>query len=239
MEERDWDRSQSKFFLMAILSHGYQKVPADLLIEDLWPESPLASGEKNLKITLHRLRKSLEPDLEKGFGSSYIHLQDHLIFLDQAFCHVDFERFLSLIQKGEEAEESGTLKKAVSLYTEAEELYRGDFLPEVASAPWADRKREELRDKFIDLLQRLANLYEKQGAVMKAIACCQKGIKDDPLLEESYQKLMTLCMNKGIRNEALKAYEACKKALKVGLNTKPDPTTTALYRKILEETSTG
>jgi DNA-binding SARP family transcriptional activator len=46
---------------------------------------------------------------------------------------------------------------------------------------------------------------------------------------------MTLYSNKGMLNEALRTYEACKKALEAGLKTKPDPLTTALYKKILEK----
>jgi DNA-binding SARP family transcriptional activator len=61
-------------------------------------------------------------------------------------------------------------------------------------------------------------------------------IQADPLLEESYQKLMTLYALKGLTNEALKTYEACKKVLKKELKTKPDTATEAIYNKILEKT---
>jgi len=40
-------------------------------------------------------------------------------------------------------------------------------------------------------------------------------------------------------NEALKTYEACKKALKAGLKTDPDSTTNALYQKIIENVNKG
>jgi len=91
-------------------------------------------------------------------------------------------------------------------------------------------------EKYLDLLYRLARLYEKQGALKKAIGCYQKAIAADPLLEESYQKLMILCAGRGMHNEALRAYEKCKRALKVGLKTKPDAATTSIYEKILEKT---
>ncbi len=81
----------------------------------------------------------------------------------------------------------------------------------------------------------MARLYEKQGALRKAIDCYNKAIQEDPLIEEAYQKLMTFYSNKGMYNDALKIYEECKKVLKTELKSKPDSTTSAIYKKILEK----
>jgi DNA-binding SARP family transcriptional activator len=80
----------------------------------------------------------------------------------------------------------------------------------------------------------MASLYERQGVLKKAADCYKKAIQADPLLEESYQKLMAFYSSKGMYNEALRTYEHCKKALKRELKTQPDSTTTAIHEKILE-----
>jgi LuxR family maltose regulon positive regulatory protein len=236
MEEKEWDRNLPKYLLMAIASYGTRKISKDHLIDDLWPDATPGSGMANLKQTLHRLRKSLEPVPNKEFRSSYIHLHANFIFLDDELCRVDMHQFLSLIKRGEEKEKAGGLKGAVSFYAEAINLYKGDFLPEV-EASWADRRRDEIREKYIELLHHLATLYEKQWSLRKATSCYKKAIQADPLIEESYQKLMILFSNTNMPNEALRTYEACKKALKEELKTKPDRTTTALYEKIREKLS--
>jgi DNA-binding SARP family transcriptional activator len=69
----------------------------------------------------------------------------------------------------------------------------------------------------------------------KAVDCFKKAIQTDPLLEEFYQKLMTVYSNKGMYNNALRTYEECKKALKKGLKSKPDLTTVAIHNKVLEK----
>ncbi len=46
--------------------------------------------------------------------------------------------------------------------------------------------------------------------------------------------MMALYSSKGMYNETLKTYEACKKALKAELKTIPDAVTTSLYEKTLE-----
>jgi DNA-binding SARP family transcriptional activator len=45
---------------------------------------------------------------------------------------------------------------------------------------------------------------------------------------------MVLYSNMGKRNEALKVYERCRKALHEELDVEPDQVTIALYKKILE-----
>ena len=235
IKEDEWDRSQPKQLLKVIVSHGAKGIPKEALIDQLWPEERPKSAESDFKTTLQRLRKSLEPDINKDFGSSYVHLQDNVVSIDAELCQVDVDLFLLLLRNGEEKEKAGDVKEALLIYNEAIEMYKGDFLAEEFYIPWADRKREELKGKYIEVLGKAAHLHDRKGAVKKAIECYKKAIRADSLLEESCQKLMTLYSSKGMHNEALRTYEACKKALKEELKTKPDPMTTALYKKILEK----
>jgi LuxR family maltose regulon positive regulatory protein len=235
MEENQWDRSQPKKLLKTILSYGGERIPKEIIIDELWPEESPRVAERNFKTTLQRLRKSLEPVIHKDFGSSYIHLHDNIVSLDAELCHVDADRFLSLLKIAEEKQKKGDGKEVLPFYTEALEIYKGDFLPEELYAPWPDKKREELKAKYMELLNKTAKLHEKQGSLKKAMDCYKKAIQVDPLIEESYQKLMTFYSNKGMYNEALRIYEDCKKALKKELKTEPDSTTTAIYRKVREK----
>jgi len=45
----------------------------------------------------------------------------------------------------------------------------------------------------------------------KAIEGYRKAIEMDPLMEEFYQKLMTLYFNRGMLNDALRVYEDCRR----------------------------
>ncbi len=235
IEEKEWDRHQPRQVLKAIVSYGGQRIPKEILIDELWPDEGPPAAEKNFKTTLQRLRKSLEPFTHKDFGSSYVHLHNNLVFLDPELCQVDINQFLSHLKMAEEKEKRGDVKAALSHYTEAMELYKGEFLPEELYAPWVDKKREELREKYIKLLNKMANLHERQGAVKKSIDCYKRAIQTDPILEESYQRLMSFYSGKGMHNDALRIYEECKKALKKGLKSKPDLTTEAIHKKVLEK----
>jgi ATP/maltotriose-dependent transcriptional regulator MalT/DNA-binding SARP family transcriptional activator len=234
VEDKEWEGHQPQLLLKAMLSHDPKGVPKDVLMEDLWPEASPELAEKNLKVNLHRLRKTLEPTMDKMLGSSYVHLKANLVSLDPELCQVDLEEFLSLCQNGKKKEEAGEIKGAIFLYQQAMGLYGGEYLAEELYHSWAAVKREELRGKFIALLYRSAKLYEGQGSRRKAIDCYNALLESDPLAEPAYRSLMLLFDQRGMRNAALRAYQECRQSLQKTLNAEPEEATTAIYRKILE-----
>jgi DNA-binding SARP family transcriptional activator len=226
------ERQQSQLLLKAILAHGPSGTPTEVLMEDLWPESTPEAAEKNFKVSLHRLRKFLEPRMDRNFGSSFIHLRGNLVFLDHELCEVDVDAFLRWANQGRQGEKQEEPQKALASYHQALDLYGGDFLAEELYYPWVDRKRQELREIYLDVLLHAAGLHENRGALTKAINCYKKVIRTDPLLEMSYQKLMLLYFQRGMRSEALRVYEDCRKALREGLDEEPGEATTAILQKI-------
>jgi len=87
----------------------------------------------------------------------------------------------------------------------------------------------------INVLTRMASLWERQGKAKKAIECWQRIIQAEPFMEEAYQKMMLLYTKRGMRNAAMGIYMKFKKQLKAELNVEPDEVTTAIYRKIAED----
>ncbi len=126
---------------------------------------------------------------------------------------MDVDEFFCKMEEGARKELQGDLKEALGVYGEAESLYGGDFLAEELYSPWVTAKREEIHRKYLDILSKMAHLYEKQGRFKKAIVYNKKLIQADPSLEAAYRSLMILYANRGLRAEALRTYEACCKAL--------------------------
>jgi DNA-binding SARP family transcriptional activator len=102
-----------------------------------------------------------------------------------------------------------------------------------------ETKREELRQKLVEVLYRLAKLHEDRGSLVKATDCYVKVVQADPLAEAACRRLMQLYAQRGLRNAALRVYEECKKSLQEMLNTEPEEVTTAVYRNILETAGRG
>ncbi len=232
--DSQWKGARSKLLLKAIVAHRSREVPQERLMEALWPESSMAAAESNLKSSLHRLRKVLEPDLEKSLGSRYVHLKDGLVSLDAELCDVDAEKFLMWCNQALEQSQEGMLKEALVTGRKAIALYRGDFLPGDVYYEWADGMRKRLKQNFIELLHKMAEISEKQGAMRRATRYYEQLRQIDPLTEESYQRLMTLYFNRGLRNAALDIYTAYNRMLALEPGSKPSPIIMAIYQKILE-----
>jgi LuxR family maltose regulon positive regulatory protein len=234
VKDKEWEGHQPKLLLKALLAHRPGEVPKDVLMEDLWPESSPEAAEKNFKVNLHRLRKALEPNLDKTFGSSYVHLKANLLSLDSELCQLDAEEFLSRCREAEKLALQGEVERALERAQQAVELYGGDFLAQELYQPWAERKRADLRETYLGLLQRVAALEERQGALTRAIHAYKRVIQADPLHEEACRGLMQLYARRGNRSAALRVYADLKKALGSELNAEPDEVTSAIYQKILE-----
>jgi len=232
--DQSWRARSPKLMLKALIARGASGVPKDLLIDDLWPQASPDSVESQFKVALHRLRYALEPSMDKSRGSSYVILKDNLVTLRKDICRTDLDEFVSLQKQGKRAEETGDEERAILCYRSAIELYRGDFLAEDLYEAWAELKRYQLRTMYIDLLYRTAGLCEAQGKPKKALEYYKTIIKTDPICEAAYQKLMLIYSNGGMRAEALKVYEDCRKALEREIGVQPGRLTSSIYRRIIE-----
>ena len=235
IEDEAWERVQPKNLLKALVARGARQTPREALMEDLWPESNAQSAEKNFKVTLHRLRKTLEPEMDQSFGSSYLHLRDNLLYLDKDLCSIDIEDFFSFAENGQKEEAEENFKEALTWYDKAVKLYRGDFLEADLYLPWVETKRETFRRRYTGILSKMASLWERQGKAKKAIECWQRIIQVEPFIEEACQKMMLLYAKRGMRSAALKIYTEYKKQLKAEIDVEPDEVTTSIYRQIAED----
>lgn len=234
IDDDEWGGSTPKQLLKALITRSADGVQRDLLMDDLWPETSARTGNQNFKVTLHRLRRVLEPDADAALGFSYVILKDNALSLDKTLCQMDVEIFLDRRRQGEAAEKTGDTDKALTIYSEANDLYRGDFLGDDPYLPWASERRNFLRQCHTSTFLRMAELNEAKGRLKKSIACYHRIIEADPIHEESYRKLMQLYTRCGMGSAALKIYEHCRKTLRANLDTEPGEVTNAIYRKLLK-----
>ncbi len=231
--EKEWGGNLPKQLLKIILSYGFERIPKDLIMEDLWPNEKKNTSETNFKVNLHRLRKLLEPSMMKEFGSSYIHLKDNFISLDERLWQLDIADFLDFKRKAEFAESKGDTNKAITYLKDALKIYRNDFLADDLYIEAIRSKREAYRREYLDILYMLAEIYEKRGALKKAAAFYKKIVAVDPISETACRKLMINCFNRGKRNDAIRVYEEFKDIVRAEMDSEPDELTFSIYQNIL------
>lgn len=229
---KQWGGNQTKLLLKSILVHGMKRIPKEILIEDLWPESNPGSAIQNFKVTLHRLRKCLEPELKKHEKSTFIHLKDNLVSMDTLRCRIDVKLFLECCKDIKRAALAKETRAILELGQKVMGLYRGDFLPDDPYASWAEMKRMALKDEYLFTLMTMTGIYTDQHQFDAAIQCCRSAIAADPCLEQANGKLMQLYIRQGRRNDAVKLYKTLKTNLSKDLGVEPDPAITGLYDEI-------
>ena len=227
-----WAGLRQKLLFKAILVNGCREIPKDILMDALWPDSSHDAALKRFKVTLHRLRRILEPEVDQRTGSSFIFLKDNRVSLDMRRCRVDVIDFLAACDEVRQLKRDDDDDRILSACRRAVEIYRGDFLPEERYLNWAEMKRAALKERYLAVLMETVGLLERKGDLDEAIRHCSIVIRADALSEQAHQQLMRLFQRQGRRSAALKVYRDLVKTLAVELDTAPDPTTTRIYHEI-------
>jgi LuxR family maltose regulon positive regulatory protein len=229
--DAQWTGLRQKLLLKAILVNGCREIPKDILMDALWPDSSHEAALKRFKVTLHRLRRILEPDVDHRSVSSCISLKDNLVSLDMGRCRVDVNDFLAACDEIRQLKRDDDDRRLLSACRRAADIYRGDFLPEEPYLGWAEMKRAALKDQYLAVLMEMARLFERKGDLEQATRHCTAVIQADPLAEQAHQRLMRLLQRQGRRSAALKVYRDLAETLATELDTAPDPATTKYTRK--------
>jgi LuxR family maltose regulon positive regulatory protein len=235
ISDTQWSGSRQKLLLKAIVVNGCREIPKDILMDALWPESGYDAALKRFKVTLHRLRRILEPNEDQRTGASCILLKDNLVSLDMARCRVDVNDFLTACDTVRQLRGEDDDQPCLAACRHAIDLYRGDFLPEEPYLSWAEMKRAALKDQYIALLMETVEILERLGDSTRAARHCTALIQADPLAEQAHQKLMRLFMHQGQRNAAIKVYRDLELKLASELDTIPDTATTRIYEEIIDQ----
>ncbi|MFZ7128650.1 MAG: BTAD domain-containing putative transcriptional regulator [Desulfobacterales bacterium] len=230
--ERQWGGSRTQLLLKAILVRGMRDVPKEMLMDDLWPDSQPEAAGRNFKVTLHRLRKVLEPDLSAGEGSAYIHLKDNRVSISRRLCRVDMEAFHQICRDIKRLAATGDTDRLRKLTARIMSLYQGDFLPEEPYSPWVEMKRWALREEYTGILMKMAGVYRRQGLMEDAVACCRSCLEADPCMEPAGRLLMEIFAESGRRSEALKVFSHLCAALESEVGVFPEPATKELCSRI-------
>jgi DNA-binding SARP family transcriptional activator len=116
--------------ILAILLAAFpDPVPAESLMERLWPEHSQEAAANSLYVAIYALRRALEPELQKGAVSKYIHRESdcyQLVLDDELW--VDFLEFEKLYQQGKDFIDDSNPQGATQTYERAIRICRRPFL---------------------------------------------------------------------------------------------------------------
>ena len=205
-------RSRRLWILVAyLIMHRERGVPAQELIDWLWPDAEGINPMSTLQNNISRARNALEElGLEDGKRLIYNNSGTYFWAPDRENL-VDYERFDALAAQAMECPEKAS---ALELATQAAALYTGDLLPECAGESWRDEPCQKLRQRYEALSVFGARGLMEAGRYFDAQKLCLDARK---WLPES-QKIASLAMLSlrldGQAKQALQVYDEVSAGLK-------------------------
>jgi DNA-binding SARP family transcriptional activator len=179
-----WNGQKGLMILKYLVSRHDQPVPKEQLMDVLWPDADPEAARRNLHQAVYSLRQTLKlccPELQLiCFQNERYSLNPDLpIWFD----FLEFERHA---EEGRRLEKNGSLEAAIEAFGIADALYQGHFLQEEVHNTWAQLQRDQLRDSFLDVANRLGRHYLIREQFAAVVSICQKTLSKDTCNEEAH-----------------------------------------------------
>ncbi len=233
---KDW-KSKKALTILKYLSLNRNKgyIPRDVLMELVWPETPVESAQKNLNAALSSLRKTLEPQATRGESSYLLTSGDALMLELGVGGWTDVDLLQEKLAQADKAKEIGDFDLQFQILHEAVALYRGEFCAEDLYENWCQPDREAFRNQYVHLVVNIATEHLRRGEGAEASSHLEKGITKDPGREELYRKQMIIYSQAANRAGIEDTFRRCNKYLWDNYEVSPSLETTELYQRLRKE----
>ncbi len=227
IEDETWDRPTAARVVRFLLIHRAEVVPAEVVVEALWPKLPPERARSSLHTAVSRARRALDlPDaahtvLESIEGGYRLRLGER-----DTVDAEDFEAAAAVA-----LEETGRDRQR--LLERARSLWGGEPLPAERYSEWTIAWRERLVDRYVELLTALVALHVRNEDHPSTIAAARDIVELDPLNEAGHRELMAAYARSGRTGHALRQYLECRRALVGELGVEPAEATSRLQAQIL------
>ena len=227
-----WPRRAMRSLLLLLLTTPGHRLPRDQVIDQLWPDASPKTALNALYVSLHGLRRVLEPTLRTGRDSAYLELVGDVVRLrPEAIDWIDVEVFLAALGSPGAVNQREQLAAALSLYT-------GDLLADEPYVDWPIARRQHLRSAWRDAVLTFADLECAAGQPLHAVAALERVTRGDPTDEPAARALMRSLADAGRREDALRQYDRFRQVLETELGILPGAETEDLRTAIAESTFT-
>lgn len=181
-----------------------------------------------LKTIMYRVRTMLN-QLDEDAGHQWIlRRRGNYVWNTDLPLEVDADHFESLCHQAAETEDAPA---ALALYLQALALYKGDFLPKLATEPWVMPLNAYYHRLYLDAVSHTLQLLEGSEQWDAAVSLCERALEIEPYSEELYQHRMRCLIAADRRGEALQIYEQLNEMLFSTFGVVPSDESRELYRQ--------
>lgn len=221
--------ARQRSVLALLLLHANEAVTRDVLVDELWGETPPPTAPKVLQNCISALRKELRggADTLRTIGTSYA--------LQLAPDELDRDVFERRVAKARAAFAAGDAEDAAAELEAALALWRGAPLSDFAYEHFAQEEIVRLEELHISAVEDRIDAELACGRSDELVAELEALVAKHPLRERLRRQLMLSLYRTGRQAEALAAYRDARQVLLGELGIEPTRALQELERAILAQ----
>ncbi|MDN5898484.1 MAG: hypothetical protein L0H74_00265 [Brachybacterium sp.] len=229
-------RTSVRTLLKWFLLHPGERFDASDLCKVLWPAAPTQTLGNRLDVTVHHLRRLLEPELPAPNMSNFVKFKRNGLywFDDAGTWRSDLQDTQEDWSNAERAETRGDAVGAIELLEAVVDRHDATFLLENlfddAFAP--SRAAQEVVHR--DALARLLDLYVAVGSPHQAVPCALTLLELDPYSERAATTLAEIQLGQGHRLSARTHLGRSLRQMQQELGCRPSEHALQVWREIAD-----
>ncbi|MGH9246341.1 MAG: AfsR/SARP family transcriptional regulator [Acidimicrobiales bacterium] len=229
--------ARQRLVLAALAVSVGHLVPADRLVDLIWPDAPPAGARHTLQQYVSQLRRLLEPGRRPRTAPAVLVTRPPGYVLDVARNTVDAHRFEVLVDAGHRAAAAGAPDLAADRLAAALSLWRGMPLADLLPVPFVVRETARLEELRLGAVELRIDAELVLGRGAGVVAELRALVATYPLRERLWGQLMVALYRSGRQAEALRAYQQIRRTLGEELGLEPGPSLRDLERAIVAQRS--
>jgi DNA-binding SARP family transcriptional activator len=207
----DWRRERVRSLLAHLALH--RSASRERLADDLWPNLDGEAQSRNLRVTLTRLLRVLEPERSERDASFFVRPHGNGLRLEGGeWFDTDVWQFDELSLRAHAADDRAVPSAALDALLSGINLWRGDP-SELAANPWALADVEQRRLRLETMATRAGELLLAQGRHEAAGQVAEVVLRSDPWSQRGHEVLVAAHEAAGNRGASRRARARYRSAL--------------------------
>ncbi len=225
--------AKQRLLLAVLVVRAGEVVPADTLVDAVWPERPPTTATGTLQNYISQLRKAIEPGVSSGAAPRMLVTAEPGYRLVIPSQDLDAWRFEHLVAEGRAAVRDGRAAVAVELLAEGLALWRGPALADVADVELVRHEAQRLDALRVSAVEARLEADVALGRHHELVAELEGLVAVYPLRERLWALLMVCLYRAGRQADALAAFQQLRHRLADELGLEPTSELAQLEHDIL------
>jgi DNA-binding SARP family transcriptional activator/ABC-type branched-subunit amino acid transport system substrate-binding protein/DNA-binding beta-propeller fold protein YncE len=227
---------KQRALLAVLLLHANEVVSRDLLIDELWGETPPATAVKTLHAHVSRLRKALNGEEDAStHGTGVLRTSGRGYLLRVERDQLDSDRVRDMLEHARRARGEGKHEQAAQELRRALAFWRGPALADFAYESFAQAEIARLDELQLTALEERIEADLALGRDGELVGELEALVARHPLRERLRGHLMLALYRSDRQAEALHVYQEGRLALAQEVGLEPSQGLQRLERRILEQ----